>query len=681
MVLSQISLFLVATLPLAWLLSDADTRFDLVGTLSGRKECRVMRTLPEPQNGYLRACVDDELEIAQYAGVPVGVPPTFFHATLRPWDNARLRARDFTMKHRLSVAEYDLVLFEALRQLERNQSSPWWCQAIPWADSSAFSVGLAAGGFHSNLSMPIKDTPFNGKHAVVTRFIPDAAGRYPALHVAIEAAARESGIECTIHSIAHAWSTRAYLLTASIRGMPRLREQCHLLLIWISVGLAAMTVGVGARLLRQTTRGPEHAAGALKAAKKARVPALDIFKGIAMIGVVASHFLWVLTVPGVGAYLAFEHGAFPVLFLPLCWLSQCYRVVAFLFIATGYLSQASLSKQNAGELFSSWGSFVARRITRVYPLCVFALILSAAPNSMNGPQAIMRPDAAFAWAQIFRNTLFAFVFDTADPSPAPLGNMWSIGTSLQFWLLFPGLHRLLLRKSTEPSRANTYLRVGGLCLIWAGTLAARVSDPAPSGLTSTKISFPKDSIFGRLDDFIAGALLHQLGNRVQISRAMAPVVLLLGICHVAWACYIGDLVRLEAVPTWWSAFTNCLWQLGGCCILLVFSKAEDRWFTPIRWLGAVGRASFSLMLWHSVLFVKLLEPVLDHLTAVRTGVAQLLLVSCFSGYLAWISYAHLEQQAPSAEVGKLRRQVAALEKQAAALATAAAGRLDKRKKQ
>ena len=675
------SLVCSALLALVWLLSDEDTRFALLGNHARRPGCREARPIPEAGPDKL-ACVDEEREAMRYPDttIPVAIPPLQCYATVHPWDNVALAALDFVMKHEVPHQTAELAAAFRGVVVAANLSSPWWCQGIPWADSGIYSAGLTVGQrYRRNDTFPLGKRSRDANQPLGTRaahllldfgvleggvVFPVPAGQLSPLHQAVETAVRNEGMECTWQSVMYAWHIRQNVLAMSIQGLPNLRAGTSVMLSCSCGCLFILTAIVARRLFRQRSL-----ASGRSVTGKPRVHGLDIFKGLGMIGICASHFLHILTKPGVGASTIFEFGGYPVLFLPLTMLSQCYRCVSLLFIASGYLSQASLAsalKKAPGKEASCWYHFVASRISRVYPLCVFLqlVMIVGEARHMNGPQGEDDNFARYTWVDVLKNAAFSSVWSGHGLSPYPVGSLWSIATSAQFWVLFPGLYLLMThRKPTAPTVLTRAVQAGGIVVIWVGSFAVRKWDIDHHGVDDhhTPISFPKDSIFGRLDDFVAGALLCAFfsSGAIQLSGGMRVAVLSLGVCWLALACYAADAASLGAVPGWWSAGTAFLWQLGGCCVLLVFVTVES-WPAPFLWLGSVGKASFSLMLWHSMMFDQLVYPMLAQLATVRVAAAQVLMAIGFSVYLTWISYRNFENPPASTEVAELKRQIAAL---------------------
>jgi hypothetical protein len=148
------------------------------------------------------------------------------------------------------------------------------------------------------------------------------------------------------------------------------------------------------------------------------------------------------------------------------------------------------------------------------------------------------------------------------------------------------------------------------------------------------------------------------GSNIKLSKRMKFAILMLGFGYLSIACYASDAAALGAVPAWWSNWIASLWQLGSCCILLVFVTIES-WSPLFIWLGWVGKASFSLLLWHSVFKVKMFHPMICQLTGLKVAAAQLLMVILMTGYLTWISYRYFELPAALvSENAELKRQLA-----------------------
>jgi peptidoglycan/LPS O-acetylase OafA/YrhL len=691
-------------LSLALLLSDESTRFALFGFPNDqRTTCSIKRPLPE-FGPNAAACVEEEFEAKTYPdrSMPVEVPTMRYHATIQPWLNVGLYSTDFVTKHNIGGSLEILNLSSMLRNLiiSNNLTSPWWCQMVPWPDSKVYSEGRPLfTTVRRTESAPAEGSSYlpRGTSLILNYGrdaeglpTPSPAGQLSWLHQSVENAVRDSGMECTVQSVAYAWRMRELVLMTSIEGLPKVRAGSHLALTWSCGGLLVLTVVLAWWLVRQRDKGLklELKTTGEKETKskqtKPRVLGLDIFKGLAMLGVCASHFLYIFCRPGVGASLLFEDSSYPVLILPLTILSQSYSSVALLFVATGYLSQASLAsatkKNPTNSKLSSWYHFVSSRFARVYLMCVFVQLLvifgetriyDLQGSSLHADGIETSRSRSNTWINVLENISFSFIWNRKKISPHPIGSLWSIGTSVQFWVIFPALFFLLLSPPRKGGKLPTSLKRG---LQAAGLLAIYVVSFIIRNWTittaETMIKFPRDSIFGRLDDFTTGVLLSLFmtsggGSKINLSRRMSVAILLLGFSYLTIACYAADAVSLGAVPFWWIYWTATLWQLGGCCILLVLLRIESSFVSPFVWLGSVGKASFSLMLWHSVLHATLNRKMLNKLTALRGGAAHLLMIICLTVYMTWLSYTYFEL--PGALVGEnaeLKRNLEALKKAA-----------------
>jgi peptidoglycan/LPS O-acetylase OafA/YrhL len=291
------------------------------------------------------------------------------------------------------------------------------------------------------------------------------------------------------------------------------------------------------------------------------------------------------------------------------------------FVLSGFIITTMLWRTPIG-----WVPFLRRRVVRLYPalvgLVVGALVLYAAvPWAPDSPLEVAErgglvlTQTTSAWAAAQSGSLWL-------PGLQPFGQTWSLAVEWYFYLLWP-LAVLAARR-----RGWTARRLAVLCVAAAAT-AYVVSLPLPT------FAF----YFGPLErsgELLVGAALalwYQHAGRPRGRRTTAASAIALG--AVATYALLGPdghspLYRYVGIPV-----------AVGAAVVLIHTGYGERPGPVHRllahpWVAGVGRASYSLYLWHVVPFLLLADapapkPVLG-LVAVGSAIA-----------LTWLSHRFLER--------------------------------------
>ena len=251
------------------------------------------------------------------------------------------------------------------------------------------------------------------------------------------------------------------------------------------------------------------------------------------------------------------------------------------FVISGYVIARSLQANSAAPLGAFVLGFYKRRILRLVPALLFFLI------SLSFACALFIPDA---WLSAGNNetALWAFfgvsnfyLVHSADGYFSlripynPFSHTWTLGVEEQFYVLFPLIFYLWLRRG-----AWTLLPALALVSLLVAAYQSKADPLAAFYLLPS-----------RFWELAAGALLFQLQGRRLLST---PWLLPLGA-----ACLIAGFVFAEAdsFPFPWA-----LAPVAGSVLLIagVSGGAAGVLQSPI--LTYLGRISYSLYLWHGGIF-------------------------------------------------------------------------------
>lgn len=348
-----------------------------------------------------------------------------------------------------------------------------------------------------------------------------------------------------------------------------------------------------------------------------RIAHLDSLRGLAALIVVFHHCL--VTFPAF--WEVYQHPVGPGLMrilgntpMHLFWDGPEFVLVFFT------LSGFVLSLPFWAGKGLSYGEFEIRRIFRIYPTYLVAVIVGATLMSLlsHGPLRGLS-----AWSTQFWNrpldwkTVVDHVFLMASNGNNYIDTpVWSLVVEMHASLLFP-----LLVIAIEASEAGALAGALGLALL--GDWAARIDPGGHPFLTS----FATSASFLWL--FVVGALMARRREQLAAMVARIPVVLQVAILA-------AGLVALNAIWQFGAGETWRFVEQSGA-IVLVGSAAFMPWMKraldlePLRWLGKI---SYSLYLIHFIVLFTVLYAFRAEVTLARVVIA----VPLLSILSAWALY-------------------------------------------
>jgi peptidoglycan/LPS O-acetylase OafA/YrhL len=309
------------------------------------------------------------------------------------------------------------------------------------------------------------------------------------------------------------------------------------------------------------------------------------------------------------------------------WAAGGYLGVEVFFVVSGFLITSLLLAEHRSTgtvgLLAFWG----RRARRLLP-AVFALVaLVCAYGVLVVPSELhrFRGDAlaSLLYVQNWHAVVSEQPYFDAFGRPSPLRHLWSLAIEEQFYLLWPLLLPLGLRR-LGPRRT-------------AGLVTAAVVASAAIMAATADVTAPERAYYGtdsRLFGILLGALLA-FGWRPQRARTDVG----LGARRVVEGAGIAALVLLAQQHAGRSEFDPWTYPWGFLLVDIATLVAIVAVTHPAsrleRWVGcgplqALGRRSYSIYLWHWPVIVFTRPGVDWGLTAGTALVARLVLIAALS---------------------------------------------------
>lgn len=301
-------------------------------------------------------------------------------------------------------------------------------------------------------------------------------------------------------------------------------------------------------------------------------------------------------------------------------LPNGYLGVEMFLVIGGYLTTKS-----AINVVTKGGyvAYLSKRLSRLWPLALVAIAISFLLGWLYiFPWTFKLQCESVAASSIFANNVVQYItsgdYWNGDNLTKPLMHTWYIGIMMQFYMVYPLLFLIAKKLPGEFERNASKV----LCWVFCLSLFLYLSPLTNDGQDFYLLP-------SRLFEFAVGGLLAIPCNSKN-QRNVVPIL-----CFATMALGILVLLDLNS-PKMHLLATVCI----SAIFVLLLSKGEGTnlplWLKPVAYLGM---ASYSLYLWHQVIFAyyRLLCP--DLITSNVLSFSLLITICLIIGVL---SYKYLE---------------------------------------
>ena len=310
------------------------------------------------------------------------------------------------------------------------------------------------------------------------------------------------------------------------------------------------------------------------------IPAIDGLRAVAVVAVMLYH-------------------------LGFSWIPGGFLGVDLFFVISGYvitrLILDSIQRSEGLDL----RAFYKARIRRLFPPLVFVIVVTIFYISIWAPETMRRfiSDTPFAlfggmnWWLVFRHTDY---FDSISRPPL-LQHTWSLGVEAQFYLLWPLILLLVLRrfgKNKIPGAALFIAAISGITLL---IVSFEVDAASSSQVSHVYFGTDTHSIGLFLGAALAVSWIPQ-NFQEQVDRRAQDFIDGIGVFGFVGIIATFLLINENDATLYKLAFP--LAGLFGCAIITSIVHPASR-FAPIlssRVAVWIGERSYAIYLWHWVVF-------------------------------------------------------------------------------
>jgi len=281
------------------------------------------------------------------------------------------------------------------------------------------------------------------------------------------------------------------------------------------------------------------------------------------------------------------------------WMPAGYLGVSIFFTLSGFLITSILLREGGRTGVLDLGRFYARRLRRLLPASVLGLALIGVAY-LNGQfagvprfreQMLGAALNVYNWVQIVSDSTYADVYAGSTAFVSPLEHYWSLAVEEQFYLIWPVVLLLIIRRFVNRDPRLVTITITGLFVFFAVTsplLAARYGPDFGYWSTPTRFA---EILAGAA---LAAAMISRTRIPAWVGRLALPALVVLMILAVVLPSASGP-----AFTGWMGAIA----VVSGLLILGLQAPSALRSTLSVLPLVAMGRMSYGIYLFHWPIFV------------------------------------------------------------------------------
>ena len=280
------------------------------------------------------------------------------------------------------------------------------------------------------------------------------------------------------------------------------------------------------------------------------------------------------------------------------WMRAGYLGVSIFFTLSGFLITSLLLREGRSSGNVDLGRFYARRLRRLLPASILCLTFIGVAY-LNGEfatvprfreQMLGAALNVYNWVQIGSDSQYGDLFAGAPALTSPLEHYWSLAIEEQFYLIWPVILLLIVRRSVKGPKSVAVV-ISGLFVLFAIT----------SPLLATRFGpdFAYWSTPTRFAEILAGAALAA----VLIARDHVPGwVGRLALPALAGLVALAIILPSASGPAY-TGWMGAIAIVSGLLILGLQAPSPLRRALSVLPLVALGRISYGVYLFHWPVFV------------------------------------------------------------------------------